>query len=233
MSIGLAPEPFIPGQRRVATADADFVENACSTSWCRTPIESTTTTMPPDATSWLRALSVTRNLTAAAHRDVEVGLLAPIGDDLAYLPAPWWADHLDAEARALPDVGAMDPVQHREHVPLRPLAVDPEERKEDAEAEQADGADDDRQGERVAVEQAAAWPDDSRQCGGVADADLVRGERPADVLAPVGQVADPCARARRRDGERLLPRGAPVRRAFVAILLDAVPRAGRRSRSRR
>ena len=54
------PQPILRGQRR-ATADADFVENACSTSWCRTPIESTTTTMSPDATSWLRALSVTRN----------------------------------------------------------------------------------------------------------------------------------------------------------------------------
>ena len=86
-------------------------------------------------------------LTAAAHRDAEVGLLAPIGDDLADLPAPRWADHFDPEARALPDVGAMDPVQDREHVALRPLAVDPEEREEDAEAEQADGADHDRQGE--------------------------------------------------------------------------------------
>ena len=60
-----------------------------------------------------------------------------------------------------------------------------------------------------------------RQCGGVADADLVRSERPADVVGPICQVADPCARACRRDASRLLPRRAPVRRAFVAILLDA------------
>ena len=224
---------FSSGQRRVATADADFVENACRTSWCRTPIESTTMTMSPDATSWLRALSVTRKGPPRRIVTRKSAFLPRLATISLTCRLPCRADHLDPEARALPNVGAVDAVQHRQHVALRPFAVDPEERKEDAEAEQAHGADHDRQGGRVAVEQAAAGPDEVRHRGGVADADLVRSERPADVVGPVCQVADPCARARRRDGGRLLPRGAPVRRAFVAILLDAVCGLRRRPRSHR
>ena len=118
----------------------------------------------------------------------------------------------------MPEVGGVDDVDDGDDVAApAPFAV---QRKRDGdEAEGQDDPDDtqDRCQQTVALEETAARFDSARDRRGIAGADGVVGEGPADVFDAVGEVAD--LRGRVGDllhGQGDRPGGAVIARALVA-----------------